>query len=237
MIVAIHQPEFLPWLGFLDKAAQADLLVLLDHVPIRKRYFHNRNRIRTANGVEWVTVPIHSGGWPAINEIEVSNESQGTWGRKIWAAIKQNYGRAPYFERYADGLQALLEKRWVRLVELNEALIHYLFDAYGIKVNMVNSSKFDLKSSKGRLMLDLSIATAATTYLSGVSGKDYLDLQSFEKAGIGVRFQEFFHPIYLQRYQPFIPCMSCIDLLFQLGPQSLEVLRGAGAARLQYNFK
>jgi hypothetical protein len=236
MIITIHQPEFLPWLGFLDKAAQADLFVLLDHVPIRKRYFQNRNQIRTADGAGWVVVPIHSGGWPPINEVLISNEFQGNWGHKVWSAIKQNYGQSPYFERYAGRLQTLLEARWEKLADLNEALIRYLFDAYGVGVKLVKSSEFRLKSRKGELMRDLSIATGATTYLSGVSGQTYLDLPSFERAGIDVRFQEFFHPIYLQRYQPFLPCMSCIDLLFQAGPASLEILRGKDTARLQHIF-
>ncbi|MCW7536784.1 WbqC family protein [Aquabacterium sp. A7-Y] len=237
MIVTIHQPEFLPWLGFLDKAVQADLFILLDHVPVRKRYFHNRNQIRTANGAEWVVVPMHSSGWPPINEVRISNEFQAKWAHKIWSAIKQNYGPSPHFERYGAGLQALLGERWERLVDLNEALIRYLFDAYGIGVTLIKSSEFGLKSRKGDLMRDLSIATGATTYLSGVSGESYLDLPSFERAGIDVRFQQFFHPIYPQRYEPFLPCMSCIDLLFQSGPESLEVLRSKDTPRLQHTFK
>nr|WP_315463272.1 WbqC family protein [uncultured Rhodoferax sp.] len=236
MIITIHQPEFLPWLGFLDKAAQTDMFVLLDHVPIRKRYFHNRNQIRTADGTGWVVVPVHSSGWPPINEVLISNEVQGKWGHKVWSTIKQNYGRSAYFEPYAGRLQVLLEARWEKLVDLNEALICYLFDAYGIGTKLVKSSEFGLKSRKGELIRDLSIATGASTYLSGVSGRDYLDIPSFESAGIDVRFQEFFHPIYPQSYQPFLPCMSCIDLLFQAGPASLEILRGKDTARLQYIF-
>ena len=115
---------------------------------------------------------------------------------------------------------------------MNEAIIRYLLAAFSIDVKVVKSSEMNVEGQRGELILNTCRQVGADTYLSGVSGRDYLDLGKFAEAGITVRFQEFHHPVYQQLYAPFLPCMSSVDLLLNYGPASLDVLKGVGVETL-----
>jgi hypothetical protein len=234
MVVAIHQPEHLPWLGLFDKVRQADCVVLLDHVPYRKHYFQNRNRIRSANGAFWLTVPVRVTGrfGQPIKEVQIDREGNPRWRQRCWSSLMQSYQKAPYFNDYAPFFEQLYRTDWQWLVELNEAIIGYVLSALQVQVRCVKSSALGVHGAKGELIYNICDAVGADTYLSGVSGRTYLDLKRFEAASIEVRFQEFRHPVYRQLYQPFIPCLSTVDLLFNCGPGSAEVLKSVGVDRL-----
>ncbi|MBI3090246.1 MAG: WbqC family protein [Candidatus Tectomicrobia bacterium] len=234
MIVAIHQPEYLPWLGFLEKAWQADLLVLLDTVPFSKGGFQNRNRIRTAQGWSWLTVPVltRGGFGQLIREVPIDNRASPRWREKTWRSIEQAYARAPYFPASAAALADIYAASWERLAALNFCLIRVLFAAFGLRTRLALASAEGLAGRKETLLLDICRRFGATTYLSGVGGRGYLDESSFQQAGIEVRYQEFHHPIYRQCFEPFEPAMSAIDLLFNYGPQSLDLLTSTATPRL-----
>jgi hypothetical protein len=235
-VVAIHQPEFLPWLGFCDKALHADVLVLLDTVQFRKNYFQNRNRIRTANGWSWITVPIKHPQLVPITNVRIDSDSSAY--RKNPKRIEQEYRGAPFFDRYFPDLQARLGAPHDRLETLNVDLIRFTFDALEIRTRLMLASDIAPAADGGAtaVVLDLCRRLGASAYLSGVSGREYLDLSQFAEAGIPVRFQEFHHPIYSQLHQPFVPCMSAVDLLFNHGPASREILSGVGGQRLETVF-
>lgn len=237
--VAIHQPEHLPWLGFFDKIRQAELFVVLDHVQYRRRYYQNRNRIRAAQGAVWLTVPVHVKGRydQPINEVRIDNEGNPRWREKCWNNVVHNYKKAPYFHDHAPFFEGLYQKDWDRLVDLNEAIIRYLLSALGIPARLVRSSRLASEAEKGELMLDICRKVGATTYLSGISGKDYLDPGRFAEHNIKLAFQEFHHPIYRQLYEPFVPCLSSIDLLFNYGPASLDVIKGVGVETMTHVFE
>ncbi|HLG71773.1 MAG TPA: WbqC family protein [Chloroflexota bacterium] len=231
--MAIHQPEFLPWLGFFDKLRQADVFVLLDHVQFEKNYFQNRNRIRVPQdpGWAWLTVPVLSKGrfGQAIAEVEINQSVD--WQRKHLAAVQLSYGRAPHFERYWPPLAQQYSLHWARLAELNESLIRLLAGMLGIQTTIVRSSSVPVNGAKTEMLLGLCQHFGATVYLSGISGRDYLDCEAFRGAEIEVRFQDFRHPVYEQRYKPFIPAMSAADLLFNCGPHSLDILADPSSPR------
>jgi WbqC-like protein len=232
MIVTIHQPEHLPWLGFFDKVSQADCFVLLDHVQFRKNYFQNRNRIRSAEGSTWLTVPVRLKGrfGQPLNQVEIDNSGNPKWREKSWKTIAQYYGKAPFFNLYAPFFESLYRTEWQHLVDLNERIIGYVLSVLGIQVSLIKSSSMDLEErKKGDLVLDISKKVGAGTYLSGISGPDYLELEKFAECGIELKFQNFRHPVYRQLFDPFIPNMSIIDLLFNHGPQSLDIIKGLGA--------
>ena len=128
MIATIHQPEHLPWLGFFDKMRQCDVLVLLDTVQFARRDFQNRNRIKSASGAIWLTVPVVSKGKvdQAIEDVEIVKD-QG-WRRKCWNAMHHNYRNATYFADHRPFFEELYEREWTRLVDLNVAGIRYLVD-------------------------------------------------------------------------------------------------------------
>lgn len=238
MIVAIHQPEHLPWLGFFDKASRAERLVLLDHVQYQRLYFQNRNRIYGPNGAQWITVPVVVKGRYAqpITEVRIDNAGNPRWADQCWQRIRHAYARAPHFAPHHDFFERLYVARWTRLVDLNIAIIRYLLEALAIDVQIIRSSDLAVKGHKADLMLEICQRLGASNYVSGVSGRDYLDPTRFRGADIGIEFQEFHHPLYRQRREPFIPCMSAIDLLFNHGPESANILRGVDVEVMEELF-
>jgi hypothetical protein len=235
MVVTIHQPEHLPWLGLLDKINQADCWIVLDDVQYRRHYFQNRNKARTATGFTWLTVPVKSEcGITLIKDVEVNNS--GHWRHKCRETIRHAYGRAPFFKTYAPFLESIYDRSWRNLADLNLEIIRFLLRSFGIEKQVLRSSQFGRTERASDLLLALARESGASVYLSGVSGREYLAVEKFAEAGIEVRFQDFHHPIYRQLYEPFLPCMSAVDLLFNHGPQSADILFGETSVRLEEVF-
>lgn len=154
MIVTIHQPEHLPWLGFFDKVRQGDCFVMLDHVQFRRRYFQNRNRIRTPDkdGYQWITVPVQAKGKydQPINEVLIDNGGNPRWQEKCLRTIELFYRKAPFFGEHFSFFEILYRTKWERLVDLNTTIIHYLLLALGIHVQVLKSSELGVSERKGR---------------------------------------------------------------------------------------
>lgn len=238
MVITIHQPEHLPWLGFFAKAALADVLVLLDDVQYRKNYFQNRNRIRTAQGATWLSVPVttrkHS---TLISEVEIANSSSPRWASRHWRTIQQSYASAPYYGEHEPFFRDHYARPWRTLAATNEVLIAYLLRALSVNVEVVRASDLGcLSTGRTTRLVEICRVLKASTYVSGVSGREYLDLDAFRDAGIAVEFQDFRHPVYEQCYEPFMPCMSAVDLLFNHGPRSARILRGVDTETLDTVF-
>ena len=227
VIVTIHQPEHLPWLGFFHKISQADLFVILDSVQFRKNYFQNRNKIRTANGWTWLSVPVKRNINTLIKDVEIDNNQN--WRKKCWNSIYFAYNKAPFFSEYSNILEKNYKHDWINLCELNILLIKQFLSFLSLDPIILKSSEMDLHGKGSDLISDICKKVNADTYISGIFGKEYLKLSDFNEAGIKVTFQEFHHPIYKQLYEPFIPDMSIIDILFNHGPDSLNILMGRGA--------
>jgi hypothetical protein len=233
--VAIHQPECFPWLGFVDKALRCDVFVLLDDVQYEKNYFHNRNKVRTSQGWTWVTIPTNARLGQRLDEVEIAANAP-RWREKHLATWTQSYAGAPHAPARLDFLRGLYAKPWRLLVDFNIEVIRETFAAFGVTARVVRSSELRCEGVSSLKVLNICRALGAETYLSGVSGRDYLDEPSFAAAGIRVDYQEFRHPLYRQRHEPFEPCMSSWDLLFNFGPQSRDILLGAGTPRLDKVF-
>jgi len=134
MIVSIHQPDYLPWLGFFDKIFRCDVFVLLDTVQFSKNYFTNRNKIRTSQDWTWLTVPVLTKGKAdqRIDEVKINSINEKRWAEKHWKSIEQNYKKAPFFSEYADFFYQLYSRQWDDLTELNKTIIRFLVDAFSI---------------------------------------------------------------------------------------------------------
>jgi hypothetical protein len=237
MIVTIHQPEHLPWLGFFDKADQADLLILLDVVQYRKDYFQNRNRILGPGGPAWLTVPVVKTGYMdrTIGEMRINNEvavhNGVDWRRVHWQTIRHAYAHHPHFESVAGPLEAIYSTEWALLADLNERLIRTFIDALGIRTPIVRASGLGVAGTGTELLLDICRRTDASAYLSGPTGRDYLDEAPFREAGIGVAYHAFDHPEYPQRHSgAFVSHLSTLDLLCNCGPESLSIIRSGRAS-------
>jgi hypothetical protein len=235
MIVAIHQPTFMPWLGYFDRMLQSDLFVLLDHVQFERRNYQNRALIRCEDEARWLTVPVvQLSQKERIVEKRVDNPadtgSGRWWGPNHFQTLRYAYRKAPYFDLYAPRLRAILEARWDMLVDLNIASLEMLREALGITTPMVRSSEIaGLQGQRSELLLNVCKRVGASAFLGGMGGsREYLDLAAFRAAGMGVLWQQFQQPAYTQcGTAPFIKGLSALDLLFNCGPRSGALLREA----------
>ncbi|HZT59147.1 MAG TPA: WbqC family protein [Pyrinomonadaceae bacterium] len=236
MLVAIHQPEHMPWLGFFEKMLRADLFVMLDDVQFSKGDFQNRNRVKGAGGAQWLTVPVVQRFPQRINEVEVAG---GSWRAKHWKTLASCYAKARHFETFAGAFEDFYRREWSRLSELNVAGTGLLARALGVETKVVFSSSLAAGGRKSELVLNICKAVGASAYYSGRVGSTYLDAEAFRRAGIDVVVQEFEHPTYEQQFmkgEGFVPNLSALDLLFNCGPDGLELLRGAGRSSLAYTL-
>lgn len=223
MRVAIHQPQYLPWLGYLDKLDSADVFVILDTVQFKKHEWQNRNRIRTKDGWQWLTVPIIDRFPERIDRVEVNSRTD--WQRKHCQALRLHYGRAPFWEPLGPELIALLEKPWARLCVLNVAVLELLCQRLDIQTPIRLASTLSAREDPTDRLIDLCRALGGTVYLAGQGGREYMDVGRFVQAGMAVQFQAYRHPEYPQRYTPFISQLSVVDMIFNCGPESLPILR------------
>lgn len=221
-IVSIHQPNYVPWSGYFYKMAIGDVHVLLDDVVYDSKGFTNRNRVRTPEGWTWLTVPVHSRDDTRIEEVRIANEHE--WRRKHWKTLQTYYNNAPHLEAHRDALEAIYDREWEWLADLNVELIEHVRASLGLETELVRSSTLEIEGRKSELNLGLTRAVGGTVYLSGPSGREYLDQERFASEGIGLVFAEFEHPVYDQVYPGFEPRMSVLDLLFNTGPEAPEVL-------------
>lgn len=228
MRIAIHQPQFLPWLGYLDKIDRADLFVILDTVQFKKNEWQNRNRIRTAQGWQWVTVPVLHRFGQKLNEVLINQGED--WRGKHQRAIDIHYGQAAHYERFRTGLALLYGQSWEQLSSVNLAILHWLLEAFGIKTPVKLASAMSLRDEPTDRLIDICRTVGATQYLAGAGARDYMDIPRFEASGIALEIQDFRHPVYAQCYEPFVPGMAAIDLLFTCGDDALRLLRSTRTA-------
>ena len=230
MLVTVHQPHFMPWLGYLHRMAQADLFIVLDHVQFERGNYQNRTMIRMNGEPRWLTVPVvQRSQKERIIEKQIDQtlaDSPRWWSMAHFQTIRQAYREARYLGLYAPTLRQILETRWTRLVELDAAMLEFLRDAFAIRTKIVRSSELQVEGAKSQLILNLCRAVGADALLAGLGGsRHYLDHAEFERHGVRVAYQEFEHPVYAQcGGEPFIKGLSSLDLLLNCGPASRDLL-------------
>jgi hypothetical protein len=226
MIVFVHQPEYIPWLGFFDKLARCDTFVIYDDAQFQHGGFHNRNRIRTHRGWEWLTVPIKHGHPQTIKDVKISGAE---WRNKHLNALSVNYEKTPYFKEYFPAIKEAISFNHELLIGLNLHLIKVVADILGIKAAMMRSSEFPYAGKeKNEKLVSMCKFLGADTYLCGSGGKSYVDQSLFSQANINLQWHNYEHPTYRQRFEGFQPSMSIIDLIFNLGPESRELILSGG---------
>jgi hypothetical protein len=227
MILAGHQPNYLPYLGFFHKLAACDLFVIVDNVQFVKRgpygWIH-RNRIRTHDGWMWLTVPVLTKGRYTQNIVDTYINSKVDWRHKHWRSMYLNYKKAPFFHKYSDFFYQLYNKDWEKIAELNETIILYIKEQLGIKAQVLRASEIGVQGKATDLIIDMCRKLDADEYLHGRHGKDYIDENKFSENKIECLYQDFQHPVYKQLSSPFMPFMSVVDLLFNEGDESLRIL-------------
>lgn len=224
MILTAHQPVYLPWIGLFHKIALADAFCYFDNVQYQIKDFNGRNKIKTANGPVWLTVPVKAKGYrdKKIQEIEIDNSQD--WKNRHFKSIYLNYKKSPFFENYADFFEDVYKRDWNHLSQLNEHMLKWFLEQLDIKVNYSKASELNFKGYKSDLVLDMCQKLKADLYIFGSLGKDYADGKKFNEKGVKIYFQDYKHPIYPQLHGEFTPYMSVIDLLFNCGPKSKKIM-------------
>lgn len=225
MILAAHQLHYLPWLRYFHKIAHCDTFVVLDNIQFNKNGWQNRNKIKAASGALLLSVPVLQKFQQSLSEVRI--DTKPPWRKKHWGAIQSNYRKTPYFKEHENFFREVYEKSWESLNDLNYEVLFYLLKALGIKTRVIRSSELALAGEATERLIGICKALGARAYLTGShAAQVYLDPAPFERAGIKLLFQEFECPSYPQLYpeKGFIPELSVVDLLFNCGPKSLEVL-------------
>jgi hypothetical protein len=236
--VAILQPTFLPWAGWFDLADQVDTLIILDNVAFSKQSWQQRNRIRTRDGLSFVTVPVRTAGrlGQRILDTELANT---VFIEKLIKTVSMNYARAPHFTECFPEFRDVIRRAasTEKLVDLNEGLIAWFLQRLGIDTPRVRSSELGVEGSRGELVAKLCEHVGATRYLSPAGAEDYLveDRAHFDSRSIAVELHEYEHPVYRQCFQPFEPYASVIDLLMNEGDAAGSIVRSGRRASRQFD--
>lgn len=224
MIIAVHQPQYLPWLGYFDKIDRADVFVLLDNVQFKKNEWQNRNRIKTAQGPQWLTVPVLYRFPQLICEVGINNRER--WQHKQRQTILSNYRKAPYWTLLEPFFEEIFTKEWQTIGELNIHVVRELVSLLGIETPLHVASELpSFPDDPDERLIAITSHFGGHSYIAGSGGHGYMDLEKYKTAGIKVIFQEYLHPEYTQMFGDFEPFMSVVDLLYNHGRDGIEIIR------------
>lgn len=237
-IVSGHQPVYLPWLGLFHKLSLSDVFVYMDTVQYLTKDWNNRNKIKTPHGEKMLSVPIDKKKTTGkmLNEIVIKSDNQGNknfWQKEHFRTIETNYKKTPYFKKYAPEFENMyLNKVWEKLVDLCWSQFELFRKWLHLDdIEVVRMSEHSFEGKKDDLVLDHCIKLNGTNVVFGIHGKDYADVAKFRKHNIGVYFQNYNHPQYKQRFSPFTPYMSVIDLIFNYGEESMEIINSGNTLK------
>jgi hypothetical protein len=217
VIVSIHQPAYLPWLGYLARIAASDVFVFLDTVQFERGSFTNRNRIKANGRLQWLTVPVRSRGYQSRTLLEMEIDNHRDWRTKHLRAIEQSYSRAPHFGPNAPRLASLVSPGENQFATLCFAQLMFWLDEFQINTRVVRASDMQVDGRKSELVLNICRRLGASKYISGTIGRHYLDEAKFSAAGIDLTYQDYRHPVYPQLGGEFIAGLSAVDYWMNCG--------------------
>lgn len=222
--VVVSQSNFLPWKGYFDLVRRADRLVLLENVQFTRRDWRSRNRIKTPQGVQWISVPVHApnGRSTSIAEVEIAAHS---WADKMLRTIELNYCNTPYFDEVCPLIEKVVTAGHDFLSELNEQLLRTLFDYMEIATDVTAARGPTEPIEASKRIADIVKSVGGTRYLTGPAAMEYLRLDVFDEASVSVAVMEYpMYPEYDQVWPPFRHDVSIVDLLFHLGREWMSGL-------------
>lgn len=223
--IAILQSNYIPWKGYFDIIGMVDEFIIYDEVQYTKNDWRNRNRIKSIQGIQWITIPVYQKNLQQkISETKVSDYR---WREKHWNTLKTNYAKAPYFARYSSILENFYGSfNSFFLSDINVALIRIICDLLNIKTRITNSTEYVLVGDPTEKLINLCIQLKATHYLSGPAANDYLNQKLFAAAGIEIEWMNYQnYPSYPQIYPPFEHGVSILDLLFHTGQEAPNFMK------------
>ena len=220
MVVAMHQPTFLPWLGWWDKLVRADVFVLLDDVQFPKKggAWMNRTRILVGGEPKWITVPIQRAYHGVRSVRETMIDDSKPWRKKLVATLATSYGRAPHFDDVYPAIEDVISLRVHHVAELNEAGIRRLATGLGVETDkIVRQSELGVDGAATDLLVNLCKAVSGTTYMTGDGAGEYLEPEKFVASGLAVVEQCFSSPQYPQLTDQYVAGLSVVDALMNCG--------------------
>jgi hypothetical protein len=225
MKIASHQPNFVPWIGYFYKMAISDVFVIADDVDFTRKSFINRNRIKTPSGPVWLTVPLKKMPLGApINLMEIASLEEI---EKLVRIVRANYTRAPFYKWFFEKFESTILSNGLLLCEINIALIRLIIKELRIDVPVLRTSEMNgITGASTDRIISICRSLDASTYISGFGGQKYQSEDLMKADGISCQVYNFKHPEYRQLWGPFLPNMSVIDMLFNCGPSSGEIIKG-----------
>lgn len=223
-LVCIRQPGYLPFIGFFKKIQSSDVFVYLDDAQYTVGGWENRNKIKTSTGPIWLTVPVLHPFQQKLRDVKIKPDN---WRKKHMLSIKNSYLKAPFFNEYWNDIEKILNIEWEKLIDLNFAFIEYFNSKLGLTTKTFRSSELDVDDKGSLRLLKICQKLNADVYMSGIRGKEYLDEKLFTDAGIKIIYENFQHPVYHQLHGEFIPNMAIVDLLFNEGDKSKEIIQNS----------
>ncbi len=225
--VAILQSNYIPWKGYFDIIRAVDEFIILDEVQYTRRDWRNRNQIKTASGLKWLTIPVQVKGkyTQAISETRVAG---GDWARSHWNQLAQSYRKAPAFKTMSEEIESAYEEaaRLESLSEINLLFLRRICGMLGIATPIVDSAVYATEGAKSDRILSLCRSAESSVYLSGPAAKDYLEVEAFEAEGIAVEWMNYEgYPEYEQLYPPFVHGVSILDLILHTGRNAPQYLK------------
>ncbi|MCM1265229.1 MAG: WbqC family protein [Candidatus Gastranaerophilales bacterium] len=225
--LAILQSNYIPWKGYFDIIASVDEFIIYDEMQYTKNDWRNRNKIKTANGLQWLTVPVENSGHISrkISETKITDKK---WFRKHWNAIMLNYAKAPYFKEYKAVFENLYNEceQEEYLSKVNYKFIKAINEVLGITTKISYDTDYGLIEGKTERLVDLCKKTGATEYLSGPAAKDYIDESLFENAGIKLSWMDYSgYKEYPQLFSPFEHGVTVLDLIFNCGEDAKKYMK------------
>jgi hypothetical protein len=230
--VAIVQSNYIPWKGYFDLINLVDEFILYDDAQYTRRDWRNRNRIKTRDGVKWLTIPVEVKGkyHQAIRDVRISESG---WARRHWETIRHSYARAPYFAQYEDFFSDLYRRcAFPYLSEVNRHFLGEICRLLGIRTKLSWSFDYRLVPGRNERLVELCRQAGATHYYSGPSARSYLDEQLFAETGITVHYVDYSsYPEYPQLFPPFEHAVSILDLILNTGPEAPHYMKSFGSPR------
>ena len=224
--VSIMQPTYIPWLGYFALMIRSDVFVLFDDVQFARRSWQQRNRIKTADGIQILTIPVQKKGMVNQNIIDVKTDRSSNYIKKHIGTLERSYSKASYYKVYKDEIFSIIENNYEYLSELTINLILKLKEILCIETKIIRSSELKVGGKSAEYLANICKLLNADIYISPDGSKGYLDKSSdFINHNILVKYNEYKHPEYKQLYGDFIPFLSVVDLIFNEGPRSLEIIR------------
>lgn len=226
MNVVILQPSYIPWRGYFHQIARADLFIFYDDVKYDKNGWRNRNRIKTARGARWLTIPVHTAGVETNHTpiCEIRTDASRPWTTSHLTSIRQAYTQAPFYQPVNALLRELYTEQPQLLADFTIPTTIALARALGIEhTRFLRSSTLSgIQGTKTQRLIDILTRVGATHYISGPSARDYIEEDLFREAGIGLEYMRYDYPPYPQLYPPYDPQVSIIDLMCMTGPDALR---------------